>query len=450
MLQKVKLVLGLLAVVMGTIFSYVLLHEGGHALAVIWFGGKLTVFELNFLTSSPHISYTHNFSAIQRAIVAISGPLLPYVIFLIIVPLIKKITSPLWQVGLLAFSIGGMNSLLPAIVLPILFLVGKIGAGEDIGNFIYFSNLHPLLVSSFFLILFLFSLWYLVRIGQVVSLIGQWRKKTIVEWSSFGKFASSFLVLMLLLMVTLMLFSNIPRQTQLSLSSYASTVQTRFKDFEQDHNILYTLEIKEPTILDVGYSLNALSPAHLELINVSGTGFLHQKGNATTMYQGVGKLSNAIFSGFVLEEGHYQIQINTADRKGHINLGINTRSPVPEEFQYAEILQQVNSGVFGLDSYAEDGYLLVFNEHLVGDEKQIAYTLPKLAPFLQVSAFFVGQYEENSLIYQEGGRAVPILKNVDATIGFGIESKSKGGQLNLVVTEADVEVFIYVKLENSL
>jgi len=60
-------------IALGVIYLYAILHEGGHALFVLVFGGELTEFEINFLVSNPHISYTGINDPLRQALVSLGG-----------------------------------------------------------------------------------------------------------------------------------------------------------------------------------------------------------------------------------------------------------------------------------------------------------------------------------------------------------------------------------------
>lgn len=72
-LQTVLRFIAVTGIALGVIYLYAILHEGGHALFVLVFGGELTEFEINFLVSKPHISYTGINDPLRQALVSLGG-----------------------------------------------------------------------------------------------------------------------------------------------------------------------------------------------------------------------------------------------------------------------------------------------------------------------------------------------------------------------------------------
>ncbi len=77
---RVKQVVYGLASAFLVILASAFLHKGGHALAVLVQGGQVTAFSVNFISGSPHIRYTGEFSNLGRAIVSIAGPIFPILV----------------------------------------------------------------------------------------------------------------------------------------------------------------------------------------------------------------------------------------------------------------------------------------------------------------------------------------------------------------------------------
>lgn len=135
-------------------FLYTFLHEAGHAVAGLLFGQTLTEFNVNFWNLSAHVGLTGvDLTQTQLAVRSIAGvslPLLVWILFILLVP--RKASFVLESLKLISF-LAVVNTLLVWIILPILFLFDKAPA-DDVVNFLNYSEMPPLLLSSLALILY--------------------------------------------------------------------------------------------------------------------------------------------------------------------------------------------------------------------------------------------------------------------------------------------------------
>jgi membrane-associated protease RseP (regulator of RpoE activity) len=100
---------------------YTFLHEGGHALFAVIFGGKITEFNINFLGGFPHVSWGGEFGNYKRAVISIAGPLIPYVLWVITVFMLRKNQNNLIKMIMFIASMGVLGSFIPNIIIHILF-----------------------------------------------------------------------------------------------------------------------------------------------------------------------------------------------------------------------------------------------------------------------------------------------------------------------------------------
>ena len=144
--KKVKYIISILFSSILLIFLYTLLHEGGHALVAISYGGKVNKLTLGL---NAHVQTAGtNFTTFSEALFNSAGALLP-VIFLIIALVIykPKINNIFYHIfyGLLSLNIIG--SLLAWVTVPLIALFTLPPAGDDITKFLNITGLHPLFVS---------------------------------------------------------------------------------------------------------------------------------------------------------------------------------------------------------------------------------------------------------------------------------------------------------------
>ncbi|MCL6614616.1 MAG: M50 family metallopeptidase [Firmicutes bacterium] len=172
-IQKVFL---LVFVVLFVVFIYTFLHESGHALVGLLSGGRITSFSVNFINLSAHVTVDGNLTPAQTIVMNLAGvslPLLVWLVFILAVP--KKANFALELIKVFG-SIGFLNSLLPWIIFPLLFLAGK-APGDDSTSFLRNSGVHPLWVSITAFLIYLGG-WVLFRakIDRLCNEVALFRK----------------------------------------------------------------------------------------------------------------------------------------------------------------------------------------------------------------------------------------------------------------------------------
>jgi hypothetical protein len=145
--SRIKLVGFTLLIAVLVALGYTILHEGGHALAGLAFGGSVKEFDVNFLNMGAHVRMTGGFSRFQNAVINVSGVGLPLLSWLVLMLLLPKQCSPPLQWTKFITSAGTLCSLLAWVILPLLYLNNSAPAGDDVTKFIGNSGLPPLLVT---------------------------------------------------------------------------------------------------------------------------------------------------------------------------------------------------------------------------------------------------------------------------------------------------------------
>jgi hypothetical protein len=134
------------------LFIYTFLHEAGHAISALVFGGSITGFSIAFWDLSAHVGLEGNFGNMQKSIIDVSGTLLPVLVWSTFMMLVPKRVNPLMQWLKLVSSFGIFGSLLPWVVIP---LLANRPEGDDVTKFLSHSSMSPWLVSGLFLLLIL-------------------------------------------------------------------------------------------------------------------------------------------------------------------------------------------------------------------------------------------------------------------------------------------------------
>lgn len=167
------------------LFVYTFLHEAGHAAVGLFFGGNLYSFSLNFFNFSAHVGLSGSFDPFQRSLINLAGmslPVLVWAFFLLITP---RIANPILELLKTIGSAGLLGSLLPWILIPLVYHGGIAPAGDDVTQFLNNSRAHPLLVSAFFVGVFLAGARFFISrssLGQVLD----WLRMPLEEDHSSG------------------------------------------------------------------------------------------------------------------------------------------------------------------------------------------------------------------------------------------------------------------------
>jgi len=138
----------LLLIALAVTLVYTTLHEGGHALTGLAFGGRITEFSVNFFNLlGAHVNIDGNFSRSQNAVINVSGVGLPLLTWLALVLALPKKGGLLVQWAKFIATVGTLFTLLAWVVIPFLYLKNIAPAGDDVTKFIANSGLPPLAVA---------------------------------------------------------------------------------------------------------------------------------------------------------------------------------------------------------------------------------------------------------------------------------------------------------------
>ena len=144
---RLKIAAVLLIVLLATALLYTSLHEGGHALAGLAFGGRITDFNVNFFNLGAHVGIDGNFTAPQSAAINAAGVSLPLLAWFVLMVALPKRDSFLLQWIRIVSTMGFLNTLLAWIVLPFLYLSNSAPPFDDVTQFIRHSGFPPLAVA---------------------------------------------------------------------------------------------------------------------------------------------------------------------------------------------------------------------------------------------------------------------------------------------------------------
>jgi hypothetical protein len=143
-----------LLIALAVALAYTTLHEGGHALAGLVFGGRISEFDVNFFNLGAHVNIDGGFNRSQSAVINVSGTGLPLLTWLVLILVLPKKGSTLAQWTKFISSAGTLCSLLAWVIIPFLYFKNSAPAGDDVTKFIANIGLPPLVVAFSALALF--------------------------------------------------------------------------------------------------------------------------------------------------------------------------------------------------------------------------------------------------------------------------------------------------------
>src|SRR5450759_2969470 len=161
--ERLKVAGFTLLIALGVALAYTVLHEGGHALAGLAFGGTVREIDVNFFNLGAHVNIDGSFSRYQEAVINVSGAALPFLVWLVLTFALPKEGSPLVLWAKFIASAGTLCSLLAWVVIPFLYIKNDAPAGDDVTRFLANSGLPPLAVAFGALVLFVGGWFLFVR-----------------------------------------------------------------------------------------------------------------------------------------------------------------------------------------------------------------------------------------------------------------------------------------------
>jgi hypothetical protein len=166
--ERLKIMVILLLILVVVMFSYTTLHEGGHALAALAFGARITDFNVNVFNLGAHMNYDGVLSTPQTAVVNVAGVGLPLLTWSLLLIFLPKRNNWILQWVKIALTMGYLNTLLAWVVLPFLYLSHSAPPSDDVTKFITNSGIPVLAVAVGALGLYALGwLLFSARIGSI-------------------------------------------------------------------------------------------------------------------------------------------------------------------------------------------------------------------------------------------------------------------------------------------
>ncbi|MFO7998839.1 MAG: M50 family metallopeptidase [Bacteroidales bacterium] len=161
--RKVRAIGIIAAGAVALLYLYTFLHEGGHALVAMLYGGSIEKFALGL---DAHVRTSGAaFTPFGAALFQAAGAFLPLMILVIALAMYKndhKSTHYHFFYGL--FSLGIIGSMLAWIVIPVVALFSEPPAGDDVTKFLRTTGIHPLAVTLVIAVLLAVILFWIVKL----------------------------------------------------------------------------------------------------------------------------------------------------------------------------------------------------------------------------------------------------------------------------------------------
>ncbi len=143
---ELKKILVIVLLVIVILYVYTFLHEGGHALTVLLYGGDINSFVLGL---KAHISYDNaNFTVSGEALNQMAGTALPVLIGMVMFIFYnKKNKAYIYHIGYILTAAMLTGSLLSWVFIPIISLFQMPPQGDDVTKFLNIADVNPIYVS---------------------------------------------------------------------------------------------------------------------------------------------------------------------------------------------------------------------------------------------------------------------------------------------------------------
>ncbi|MHC5374708.1 hypothetical protein ACYSNU_13000 [Enterococcus sp. LJL120] len=176
--QQQKSIICLLIFAPLWLLQYTILHEGGHALVMLAYGGTIDSFWI--IGPSAHVSaYGASYTFIGEVLLQAAGMLLPSLVVLVALLLYRpKVAFAGYHLCYFVVAITPLYNLLVWVALPIASLLTVSAPEEDVTKFLILSGWPPLAVSlaAFVLMVgFAMLIHHKGVLANVVGILRAWR-----------------------------------------------------------------------------------------------------------------------------------------------------------------------------------------------------------------------------------------------------------------------------------
>ncbi len=165
----------MLWVALCVLLLYTVLHEAGHALMGLLFGGTVTGFRMDASMLTAQVAIDGDLLRWQRSLISVAGISLPLLVWVVLILHAPQQADPVWRWMVLIGTLGVLNSLLPWIAIPLFGLAQRI-PGDDVTIFLDTSQIAPSVIGAGAIALYVAG-WaiFLRRIGGLAQILALWQ-----------------------------------------------------------------------------------------------------------------------------------------------------------------------------------------------------------------------------------------------------------------------------------
>jgi hypothetical protein len=316
---SILLLLFLLAFVL---FIYAFLHEGGHALAGILFGQSLTDFTIDLLKWDAHVGMAGGLTSPQEAVQSVAGTVLPLLVWFVFTGLVPRKAVFSLEVLKLISAMLVLNTLLPWIFIPVLYLSGNAPPSDDVTRFLRYSQMSPwLLMFSALLIYIRGWAFFLSRIDGLRNEFFLFRtldRETLTAGARrVLTVIGSILVLVLLSTAVLSRVAGQNPRDRLSVPAgfhLVAEIDLSAHPYEQE--TLAEFAVDEPTYVGVYVIIREINTTYFDLSVIGPNGY------RSTVIHGEGynaRRDGGLWEDY-LEGGTYQIVLTSHQSPGTVSV----------------------------------------------------------------------------------------------------------------------------------
>ncbi|WP_066496820.1 M50 family metallopeptidase [Abyssisolibacter fermentans] len=435
-MKKVANIVLMLIICVILLLLYTIVHEGAHAFFAVLFGGQISEFDINFLNGYPHVSYSGIFQPYQKAIISIAGPIIPAVLFFIILLYVNKSNAVVKKIKFITV-IGILGTLLPNIILPIMYEAGFDASNEDVIKFIINSQVNGYLTAVIFALIFL--------LGCIVFIKKINLKEVLSEEINFN-IENKKQVIMLIVCGIFTLFLIVGGCINILTNSYEAS--SMIKKYDENFSIklnknhyynenIYEFEVNEEEIYDFYITGNCNEKLSIKLQgNVPIQGIRKKE---LQLFNGEGKI-NSTFTGWFLNKGKYKIVVSSHDNNGKIDFHINKKEALENKFSNEKIFN-------GIIPQLDNGYKLAAHENLIDCKDKCIYEFSLQDTENIKFSIFLTTKDGSAVVKLSGKDYEDILINDYQIFTDGRGMNLKEGDYKIMVTSSGCngEIYLYVK-----
>ncbi len=352
------------------VYFYTLIHEGAHGLLAAAFGGKLTAFDINIFNGYPHVSWVGELEPLHTAMISIAGPIAPFLVFMILMAFISKNSNLFIQKIMFFYALIITGSLVPNIIIPLLYEKGAEVKNEDISKFIVSTGISGYIVTVLTSILFIFAV---LLIRKRINIRAAFTYQ--IDIKNSGKKVKTTAIVMVIIFSSLtgvaffhiisknlMVNSNTPME-------YNTAINIDLSNINQKESEIYELNLETPMLCSFYVRGMTREQSEIKLSIKEAGKILGIRSKELVVSSGKGEI-DANFTNWFLYGGKYSLKLDKTGSEGNLTIYINSKTPEKEIIQEADKEQNILNGIIPLP---ENGFNLVAQADLSDTKDQTIY-----------------------------------------------------------------------------